>query len=254
MSSSDSTFNHVRLSLHALLKIIQYAREAPQGAQLSGQLLGLERDGFLEITDMFPFPACIQDGNEEEDYQLEMMKALREVNVDHNTVGWFQTVKANGSAINSALVDAQVAYQATIPGSVVLLYDHFLSCSGPPALRALSIKPSFMKEYRERKQSKASSSITGSSDILIEFPISISLSVLDQLALPKIFEGSNFPSVAQLPIPETEEIILSKAAEDILESLDEFISEANRTKHQIFNTNKHQNPGPAFRQRRVCSY
>ena len=89
---------------------------------VTGQLLGLDVGSVLEVTNCFPFPVsvllqliifiarhdiiiiimfsndlCIMLQIREEDeeveaeganYQLEMMRCLREVNVDNNTVGW----------------------------------------------------------------------------------------------------------------------------------------------------------------------
>ena len=54
-------------------------------------------------------------------YQIEMMKKLREVHVDHLHVGWYQSTYL-GSFINKNFVEAQYAYQNSIEESVVLVY------------------------------------------------------------------------------------------------------------------------------------
>ncbi|MCL7032414.1 hypothetical protein MKW94_020103, partial [Papaver nudicaule] len=61
----------------AVLKIIKHCKESSP-ALVTGQLLGLDVGSVLEVTNCFPFP-------------LEMMRCLREVNVDNNTVGWYQS-------------------------------------------------------------------------------------------------------------------------------------------------------------------
>ncbi|PNH08650.1 Eukaryotic translation initiation factor 3 subunit H [Tetrabaena socialis] len=82
----------VQLEGQVLLKIIQHCSEAlPQ--LVTGQLLGLDVGQQLEVTDCFAFPAAVADDDAEAEsaganYQLEMMRCLREVNVDNNTVGW----------------------------------------------------------------------------------------------------------------------------------------------------------------------
>lgn len=52
-----------------------------------GALLGLVVENRLEITNCFPFPKH-DDTMDEEEYQLDMMRRLRRVNVDHFHVGW----------------------------------------------------------------------------------------------------------------------------------------------------------------------
>ena len=54
-------------------------------------------------------------------YQLEMMKNLRYVNVDHLHVGWYQSTNF-GTYMNKALVDSQFNYQFSIDESIVLIY------------------------------------------------------------------------------------------------------------------------------------
>lgn len=99
-----------------ILKIIKHCKEFSP-ALVTGQLLGLDVGSILEVTNCFPFPvdesylllarwfmiiyfiliyfsiAQIREEDEEieadgANYQLEMMRCLREVNVDNNTVGW----------------------------------------------------------------------------------------------------------------------------------------------------------------------
>ncbi|MBA0566945.1 hypothetical protein Golob_011717 [Gossypium lobatum] len=74
-----------------ILKIIKHCKEFSP-ALVTGQLLGLDVGSVLEVTNCFPFPIREEDEEIEADganYQLEMMRCLREVNVDNNTVGWF---------------------------------------------------------------------------------------------------------------------------------------------------------------------
>jgi hypothetical protein len=54
-------------------------------------------------------------------YQMEMMKNLRHVNIDHLHVGWYQSTNL-GSFINRALLESQFIYQHSIEESVVLIY------------------------------------------------------------------------------------------------------------------------------------
>jgi len=60
-------------------------------------------------------------------YQLEMMKNLRHVNIDHLHVGWYQSTNF-GTYINKALVDSQFNYQFSIDESIVLIYGKCMTC------------------------------------------------------------------------------------------------------------------------------
>ena len=93
---------------------------------VAGSLLGLDRGSILEVTHCFPFPAPddkdehgdgsdLSDPNHDpsldgEEYQMEMMKMLREVNVDNNCVGWYKSIYL-GSFCQTPLVETQVNYQ-----------------------------------------------------------------------------------------------------------------------------------------------
>jgi translation initiation factor 3 subunit H len=102
----------VQLDGLVILKIMKHAREALPDS-ISGQLLGLDVQGRLEVTGSFPMPPTtttpivntrhynknaaveVDDGEAARDdmeYQLQMMKLLREVNIDSNSVGWYQSV------------------------------------------------------------------------------------------------------------------------------------------------------------------
>lgn len=54
-------------------------------------------------------------------YQMEMMRSLRHVNIDHLHVGWYQSTFF-GSFMSRALLDSQFSYQHAIEESVVLIY------------------------------------------------------------------------------------------------------------------------------------
>lgn len=80
------SINVVSLECLVVLKIIQHCRQSTQSETVTGQLLGLDIRGELEITDCFPLPLR---HDEEEDrgsaHAMEMMKIIRD-NVDNNTV------------------------------------------------------------------------------------------------------------------------------------------------------------------------
>ena len=100
---------------------------------VTGQLLGLDIGRTLEVTNCFAFPTKDDDaggggkgdGDDDEDgaeYQIEMMRSLREVNVDNNTVGWYQSTYFS-SFIDDSCIETQFNYQENIKNCCVIIYD-----------------------------------------------------------------------------------------------------------------------------------
>jgi translation initiation factor 3 subunit H len=129
----------------------------------------MEKNGVLEITNSFPFPevsATQSEGQNESTANLaasaprlkqnlaygnEMIKFLREVNVDANNVGWY-TSTSMGNFVNLNTVENQYFYQ-TQPNerTVALIYDVSRSSQGSLNLRAYRLSPAFVTAYKEGK-------------------------------------------------------------------------------------------------------
>uniref|UniRef100_A0A5B6Z2K4 Putative eukaryotic translation initiation factor 3 subunit H n=1 Tax=Davidia involucrata TaxID=16924 RepID=A0A5B6Z2K4_DAVIN len=164
-----------------ILKIIKHCKEFSP-ALVTGQLLGLDVGSVLEVTSCFPFPIREEDEEIEADganYQLEMMRCLREVNVDNNTVGWYQSTLL-GSFQTVELIETFMNYQENIKRCVCIIYDPSRSNQGVLALKALKLSDSFMELYRnsnftgEKLREKNLSWV----DIFEEIPIKVSNSAL----------------------------------------------------------------------------
>mmetsp|Transcript_27241 Transcript_27241/g.54456 ORF Transcript_27241/g.54456 Transcript_27241/m.54456 type:complete len:342 (+) Transcript_27241:105-1130(+) len=152
---ADGPVASVKLEGLAALKIIKHCQESLP-AMVTGSLLGLMlQDGVLEITHAFPFPEPLDDAKGDivktaeeaanvddeaaaldgHEFQLEMMKMLREVNVDNNCVGWYQSMYL-GSYSTSSLLENQLSYQTDLsPNSVVILYDPMQTAHGNLVLK-----------------------------------------------------------------------------------------------------------------------
>mmetsp|Transcript_27804 Transcript_27804/g.42071 ORF Transcript_27804/g.42071 Transcript_27804/m.42071 type:complete len:287 (+) Transcript_27804:97-957(+) len=149
----------VQLDGLALLKIVKHCHESlPQ--MVSGSLLGLANEnGTLEVTHAFPFPDSTDAGpsNDDagQDFQLEMMRMLREVNVDNNCVGWYQSMYL-GSYSTASFLENQLSYQTDLsPNAVVLLYDPLQTSHGSLVLKCFRLK----KSYVESKNASSSEEI-----------------------------------------------------------------------------------------------
>lgn len=132
-----------------VLRIVKHCREA-QPSLVTGQLLGLDIGSTLEVTSCFPFPSRAGEDDDEDqgaNYQLEMMRCLREVNVDNNTVGWYQSTYL-GSYQTVEFIETFLNYQDNIKRCVCIVYDPTRSSQGILALKALRLTDSFMNIYR----------------------------------------------------------------------------------------------------------
>lgn len=175
--------NEVHIDGLALLKLVKHCRDSlPQ--MVAGSLLGLDEGNVLEVTHCFPVPgpktevdeyseetSAIEMGDiEGEEYQMEMMKALREVNVDNNCVGWYKSIYS-GSFCQTSLVDTQFSYQENLSeNSVVILYDPVQSLRGnSTVVKAYRLSDEFVATYRTSK----SAGFVPPSDLLVELPLKI---------------------------------------------------------------------------------
>lgn len=77
-------------------------------------------------------------------YQMEMMRNLRHVNVDHLHVGWYQST-LYGSFLNKMLLDSQFTYQSQIDESIVLIYDPTKTVKDQLSLRAFRLSKEMME-------------------------------------------------------------------------------------------------------------
>ena len=151
------------------MKIIKHSTHTfPTTA--TGSLVGMDIKDTLQITNCFPFPHMdytATDGHADSvaanfaasaprakantAYQNEMIKFLREVNVDANNVGWY-TSTSMGNFVNAHTIENQFFYQKEMnERTVALVHDVSRSAQGTLSLRAFRLSPQFMAAYKESK-------------------------------------------------------------------------------------------------------
>lgn len=156
----------------AVLKIVKHCNESLP-TMVAGSLLGLDVDGVLEITYSYSFPAPSNDNRGELDgaeYQIEMMKMLRDVNIDNNCVGWYQSMYL-GTICTNDVVGYQYSYQSSeelSDNSIVIMYDPIQSKKGNLIIKAFRLSD----EYIRLKQTRSNQYIKPG-DILEELPLKI---------------------------------------------------------------------------------
>lgn len=134
----------------------------------TGALVGMDVEPTLEVTNTFPFPSvdnASADSHQNEAsllaaaaprqkaniaYQAEMIRHLKEVNVDANNVG-FYTSATMGNFVNMGLIENLYHYQKDNSNAVALVYDTSKSSQGNLTLRAFRLSDKFMAAYKEGK-------------------------------------------------------------------------------------------------------
>jgi translation initiation factor 3 subunit H len=154
--------------MKVVMKIVRHcAATFPTTA--TGSIVGMDQEGVLEITNTFPFPTVdvtTTDNHATNDasniaaaaprskanilYQNEMIRHLKEVNVDANNVG-FYTSATMGNFINLNFIENQYHYQKDNDKAVALVHDASRSSQGALSLRAFRLSPTFMTAYKEGK-------------------------------------------------------------------------------------------------------
>ena len=199
---------------------------------VSGSLLGLGvKNGVLEITHSFPFPEPRDDSKSDivktaiespiddeatdldgHEYQLEMMKMLREVNVDNNCVGWYQSMYL-GSYSTSSLLQNQLSYQTDLSSNaVVLLYDPMQTAHGNLELKCLRLSKAAVELVKSGKNS-----FLEPSHIFEEVPVTMKNPSLVKALLHNVSTGQYDADVAA---NNTNEVAPAYGVDTTLDRLD----------------------------------
>lgn len=158
----------------------------------TGSIVGMDSNNLLEVTNTFPFPSS--DGTTADShqndasaiaaaaprqkanatYQKEMIRHLKEVNVDANNVGWY-TSATMGNFVNMNFIENQAHYQNANNTTVALVYDASKSSQGNLTLRAFRLTASFLAALKDNKfttESLKTSKLTYK-EIVTELPVSV---------------------------------------------------------------------------------
>ncbi|KAH8649929.1 eukaryotic translation initiation factor 3 subunit 3 [Xylariales sp. PMI_506] len=208
---------HRYIHTHVVMKIVKHcATTFPTTA--TGSLVGMDQNGLLEITNTFPFPTADvanTDGAHANDasslasaapraksnlvYQNEMIRHLKEVNVDANNVGWY-TSATMGNFVNSNFIENQYHYQKENEKTVALVHDVSRSSQGALNLRAFKLTQNFMAAYKEGKFTTESlqKSKLSFKDILVELPVKFHNS---HLLTSYLHDLQGIPAKAEADLP-----------------------------------------------------
>jgi len=238
------------------MKIVKHCTEnAP--SLVTGQLLGLDVGSTLEVTDCFPFPSDPhanaaqepeQDAKQGADYQLEMMRCLREINVDNNTVGWYQSTYL-GSYYTEELVETFLAYRENIKRCVCVVYDPTAaSATGQFGLKALRLTNRFLEIHAKGEFTfdKIADKSLSWAEIVVETPVKIANSalaaaVLGELCKSAVAEAESGVATADLDrLDMSANPFLEKSLEFLGECMDDLASEQQKVAFYQRNLSRQQ--------------
>lgn len=235
----DEEIKRVEVDAMVILQIMKHCRQQAPHA-VTGALLGLGIEGALQVTHSFGYVQKGDDNerNKEEDgeqYQIDMLRRLREVNVDSNTVGWYQTTHL-GQIFSDTVIDTQYYYQVQIPRSILLLYDPLQSRIGKAAFKALRLSPAFMVKYTDViNGNKSALNDFPSGNMFVEIPISIHSSVIVEAFLVD-WAITDPVAATQIEALDVEnQVFMEKNVQLLIQSLQELAEE--QTKMQLYERN-----------------
>ncbi|XP_068747820.1 eukaryotic translation initiation factor 3 subunit H-like [Montipora capricornis] len=253
-SGSTSRIDSVQVDGLVVLKIIKHCQdEGSAGELVQGVLLGLIQNNKLEITNCFPFPSTRAGEDDEEDdvnYQMEMMRRLRAVNVDHLHVGWYQSTYL-GSFVNRTLLDSQFSYQSSIEESVVLIYDPLKTAQGMLSVKVFRLSDKMMSLYKESEfnAERLAKSNLSFEAIFEEIPLVIRNSSLINALLCEIEVLSPHTQTNDFLSLSTGSYV-EKNVRLLMESVDELCQDANKFNNHLRNVARQQQQKEAYIQRR----
>ena len=164
----------------------------------SGQLLGLDNEDVLEVTNTVPIPASRmpaggvseEDESSEEvsgsDFQYQLINTLQSgiTHLDNYSVGWYQATYLS-SFLDEQMIQTQFFYQSEIKNCVCLLFDPARTNAGNLNLRAVRLTREFVEAYRGGSFTAESCDIT-SRNIFEDVPIQIRNSQLASALLAEM--------------------------------------------------------------------
>eukprot|EP01116_Phalansterium_solitarium_P003352 TRINITY_DN14170_c0_g1_i1.p1 TRINITY_DN14170_c0_g1~~TRINITY_DN14170_c0_g1_i1.p1 ORF type:complete len:331 (-),score=93.40 TRINITY_DN14170_c0_g1_i1:92-1084(-) len=264
MADDADRIDVVELDGLVVLKIIQHSQDhLPE--LVTGQLLGLDRDdgntSVLEVTSSFPYPSRSSDLEEEageggETYQYDMMRCLREINFDYNTVGWYSS-SLMGSFLDETTIESQFNFQSNIKKSILLVYDPLKTSQGVLSLRAFRLSAAFMDLYKSSTFTKDSITKAGLSfdHVYVEVPVKIHNAQLVNALLLELDQSTSMSTgvAAASELARLElggETQLAKSVEFVIERLDELGAEHGKLQYWQRNAQRQQAQHNAWLQKR----
>ncbi|KAE9989784.1 hypothetical protein EG327_002251 [Venturia inaequalis] len=285
----SASLRAVQVEALVVMKIIKHCSQTfPTTA--TGAIVGMDRDGLLEITNCFPYPTVDNSSSQDDSHQQsntnasaaaprqkanvtyrdEMIKLLGGVNVDANNVGWY-TSTSMGNFVNLNTIENQYFFQKELnERAVTLVHDVSRSSQGSLELRAFRLSPTFMAAYKDTKFTVENLQKSGLKyqDILVELPLAIHnshllTSLLHQLPSEVPEEELKFPTslssirsdtdLTSFPLaPNFDSLDLS--VDPFLEKTCDLLLESIETHHTELNNHQYYQRSLAREQAKITAW
>jgi len=254
MAEEDTTpiIESVQIEGLVALKIVKHCHVEGAGEIAQGVLLGLLVDKTLEITNCFPTPKEDVELNTPVQYQFDMLRKLRDVNVDHFEVGWYQSTSLS-RFLDRNFVEAQFHYQKSIEESVVIVYDPLQTNQSILALKAYKLTPKLMKLYESGEKNFTPEGLSNlkleHNDLVKEYPVSIKNSNLINTLMCEMEALSPFKGKEEFLSLATGSY-LEKNVHLLIEGTDELCQDAQKLHNYQRDMARRQQQIDAYKQRR----
>lgn len=221
----------VQLEGHVLLKIAKHSREnAALHPVVTGSLLGLDVGQTLEITECFPVPINdTGDDGEGGSYELEMLRCLREINVDNNMVGWYQSSKS-GSYQVVEIIETFISSLESLERCVCIIYDVTSVRTGTYGVKALRLGDSFIEANKSGNLTieKVKAMNISWEDVFVEIPITVhnsplAVALMNEINPPTPLSHLDIDRLAMDSGP-----LVERNLQFLIECVDELYQEQNK--------------------------
>jgi translation initiation factor 3 subunit H len=184
-----------------------------------------------------------------EGYQLDMLRCLREINVDNNMVGWYQSVSGAYQVVE--IIDTFVNYLENLERCICIVYDvstaqvrgteHRPTATGAVGLCAIRLSDGFVEAYREGSLTVEKIRAKGLSwhDIFTEIPLTIHNSALAAAMMAQISPPTAISQMDLDRMTLTAAPVMEHNLECLNECLDELGAEQNKLSRYANDMRKH---------------
>lgn len=225
-TSKIDTIQFVEVTSQVIMKMTRHCHhelEKQLDPHVNGVLLGLinESKHVLEVTHCFPLMnSDTEEGMEiNREYMLEMERSLRQVNIDYQSVGFYQSTYLNTHCDRNFL-DSVFDYLEEMNEAVAIIYDPLKTKLGQLSIRAFKLSSAAFTLYKEEKDFTAEM-LRGKSltyeNLFQEIPVLIKNSTLTNVLLCELDSISDSTSFFTLPTSS----YLEKSIQLLLSGLDE---------------------------------
>eukprot|EP00003_Mantamonas_plastica_P029976 TRINITY_DN7248_c0_g1_i3.p1 TRINITY_DN7248_c0_g1~~TRINITY_DN7248_c0_g1_i3.p1 ORF type:complete len:650 (-),score=225.62 TRINITY_DN7248_c0_g1_i3:23-1972(-) len=239
---NQATISSVQLDGGVLLRIMKHYAET---SMATGNLVGMDAEEVLEVTNCFPFPDELfqaEDSTELDEYSYDMMRALREVNVDYIQVGWYQC-NVLSDFFSEATLQHQAAIQEELPNAVAIVFDPVQALKGTLSVHAYRLTDTFLDVYRHDvfTQSKLNAKKIGNNDVFEELPVEIYNSELVKALLLEVQDIEEETSMFNFEALTVEsDDFMKQKLEDVMSKMDLLSNEQNRFQYYQKQINRQQ--------------